>query len=101
MENVNQLFTHRKFQDGDSNAVNSYVRQQLSQQGPGAGAYCVAIDAARPGSAYIAYGAGGPESSIYKEWFNITPKGVDGRHLSRRCRDWLVDNGAVLKLSCC
>lgn len=76
VENVTQLRNHRKFQEGDTNTVSKFIRQQLSQQGnAAAGAYCVAIDAARPGTGCIAYGAGGPESSIYREWFNITPKG--------------------------
>jgi len=80
VENVTQLRNHRKFLDGDTNHINKQIRQQLSQQAsnPNAGAYCVAIDPARPGTAYIAYGAGGPESSIYREWFNISPKGEEG-----------------------
>jgi hypothetical protein len=79
VENVTQLRNHRKFQEGDTNTVSKFIRQQLSQQGnAAAGAYCVAIDAARPGTGCIAYGAGGPESSIYREWFNITPKGECG-----------------------
>lgn len=75
MENLAQLQTHRKFQSGDNNAVNTAIRRQLSAQHGSSGAYCVAIDAARPGTAYIAFGAGGPESNLYREWFNITPKG--------------------------
>lgn len=75
VENVTQVRNHRKYHDGDNSAVNKHIRQMLSQQNAQSGAYCVAIDAARPGTAYIAYGAGGPESSIYREWFNITPKG--------------------------
>lgn len=72
---MTQLRTHRKFEEGDTNAVNKHIRQQLSQAAGASGAYCVALDAARPGTGCIAYGAGGPESSIYREWFNITPKG--------------------------
>lgn len=75
VENVTQLRNHRKYVEGDNTTVNKTIRQRLSQQNAQSGAYCVAIDAARPGTAYIAYGAGGPESSIYREWFNITPKG--------------------------
>lgn len=75
VENVTQLRNHRKFEEGDTNAVNKHIRQQLSQAAGASGAYCVALDAARPGTGCIAYGAGGPESSIYREWFNITPKG--------------------------
>ena len=75
VDNVTQLRNHRKYVEGDNTHVNKTIRQQLSQQNAQSGAYCVAIDAARPGTAYIAYGAGGPESSIYREWFNITPKG--------------------------
>lgn len=79
VENVTLLRNHRKFAEGDPTNVSKHIRQQLSQQAAGnAGAYCVAIDAARPGTGYIAYGAGGPESSIYKEWFNITPNGEVG-----------------------
>lgn len=75
VDNVTQLCTHRKFQAGDNNSVNTAIRMQLAQQHANSGAYCVAIDAARPGTAYIAFGAGGPESNLYREWFNITPKG--------------------------
>lgn len=75
VDNVTQLCNHRKFEEGDTQTVNKKIRQQLSQQSAQSGAYCVAIDAARPGTGCIAYGAGGPESSIYREWFNITPKG--------------------------
>jgi hypothetical protein len=75
VENVTQVRNHRKYLEGDNSAINKHIRQTLSQQNAQSGAYCVAIDAARPGTAYIAYGAGGPESSIYREWFNITPKG--------------------------
>jgi hypothetical protein len=76
VEHVAQLLSHRKLEEGDAAHVNATLRQQLATQGSGSGGvYCVAIDAQRPGTGYIAFGAGGPTSSVYKEWFNITPKG--------------------------
>jgi hypothetical protein len=77
VDNVTQLCNHRKFVQGDNNTVTTAIRLQLAQQHATAGAYCVAIDAQRPGSGYIVFGAGGPESNLYKEWFNITPKGKE------------------------
>ena len=86
VDNVSSVISHRKYQQGNTDAINDWVRTQLvtaaaasgggGNAGGNAGVYCVGLDEKRPGAGYIAFGGGGPASNIYREWFNITPKGM-------------------------